>query len=269
MANPAPAFPDGSGSPQPAVMEFEQPLTEKMRTFLRIEFLYQQALFHMEDSTDFSARAAVESLLDVLTIMGRGDVRTDVLKELERQAETLQRFRRQHGVDVARLQALLGTIEELKAQLAAAGPHFLNPLKESDFLNAIKHRSAIPGGTCTFDLPDYGFWLRLPHKDRMAQFERWTAVLRPLCDAIAETLWLTRQSNEPVEHVTENGLFQHSLARGDSASLMRILLPAGSGVYPEISAGQHRFTIRFVRWQGIGTRPLQVEQPMRFRLALC
>jgi cell division protein ZapD len=109
----------------------------------------------------------------------------------------------------------------------------------------------------------------LPHRDRTEQFERWIGVLRPLCDAIAEALWLTRQGNEPVEHVTENGLFQHALARADSVNLMRILLPAGSGVYPEISAGQHRFTIRFVRWQGIGTRALQVEQPLRFLLALC
>jgi cell division protein ZapD len=250
-------------------MEFEQPLTEKMRTFLRIEFLYQQALFHIEDSTDFSARAAIGSLLDILTILGRGDVRSEVLKELERQAEILQRFRRQHGVDLARLQALLSNVEGLKAQLAEAGPHFLNPLKESEFLSAIKHRSAIPGGTCTFDLPDYGFWLRLPHSDRLTQFERWIAVLRPLCDAIAEALWLSRQSNEPVEHVAENGLYQHSLDRSESVNLMRILLPASSGVYPEISAGQHRFTIRFVRWQGIGLRPAQVEQSFRFLLALC
>ena len=32
------------------------------------------------------------------------------------------------------------------------------------------------------------------------------------------------------------------------------------GMFPEISAGQHRFTIRFVRWRGVDARPAQVSQ---------
>ncbi|HEY5565890.1 MAG TPA: cell division protein ZapD, partial [Gammaproteobacteria bacterium] len=73
---------------------FEQPLNERMRTFLRLEFLYRQATFHAGDSTDFGARAAVGSLLEILTIVGRGDVRADVLKELDRHAELLSQYRR-------------------------------------------------------------------------------------------------------------------------------------------------------------------------------
>ena len=50
---------------------------------------------------------------------------------------------------------------------------------------------------------------------------------------------------------------------------MRVLLPANAGLYPEISAGQHRFTIRFVRWRGVDARPVQVNQDVRFQLAIC
>ena len=46
-------------------MSFEQPLSERMRTFLRIEFLYEQALYHAGDLTGFSARAAIASLLEI------------------------------------------------------------------------------------------------------------------------------------------------------------------------------------------------------------
>ena len=74
-----------------------------MRTFLRVEFLYEQTLFHVDEPTEFSARAAVAALLEILTILGRGDVRTDVSKELERHAELLGRYRSQPGVDPARL----------------------------------------------------------------------------------------------------------------------------------------------------------------------
>ena len=70
----------------------------------------------------------------------------------------------------------------------------MGPLRDSEFLSAIKHRSAIPGGTCDFDLPDYSFWLNRPSQARAAEFGTWLALIRPLCDSIAEFLWLTRQN---------------------------------------------------------------------------
>ena len=86
-------------SPEHGLIKFEQPLTERMRTFLRIEFLYEQTLFHVDEPTEFSARAAVSALLEILTILGRGDVRADVIKELERHSDLLGRYRSQPGVD--------------------------------------------------------------------------------------------------------------------------------------------------------------------------
>ena len=64
-------------------------------------------------------------------------------------------------------------------------------------------------------------------------------------------------------------MFQHGFDRTDQASLVRVLLPASGGIFPEISAGQHRFTIRFVRWRGVDARPAQVSQDVRFQLAIC
>ncbi|HUL80933.1 MAG TPA: cell division protein ZapD, partial [Gammaproteobacteria bacterium] len=117
-------------SPEHGLIKFEQPLSERMRTFLRIEFLHEQTLFHADEPTDFGARAAVSGLLEILTILGRGDVRSDVLKELERHADLLSRFRSQPGVDPARLTGLIDDIDALRARLAEAGPQLVNPLKE-------------------------------------------------------------------------------------------------------------------------------------------
>jgi cell division protein ZapD len=251
------------------LIKFEQPLNERMRTFLRVEFLYEQTLFHVEDPTQHGARAAVAGLLEILTILGRGDVRADVIKELERHAELLQRYRSQPGVDPARLTGLIQSIADLRGQLAEAGPQLINPLKESDFLSTIRHRSAIPGGTCAFDLPDYGYWLHLPQPERQRQLEQWTSLLKPLCEAVAEVLWLTREATEAHECTATGGLHQHSFDRNEQMSLVRVLVPASAGIFPEISAGQHRFTVRFVRWRGVDARPVQVTQDVRFLLALC
>jgi cell division protein ZapD len=258
-----------AASPEHGLMTFEQPLTERMRTFLRVEFLYGQTLFHVDEPTEYSSRAAVTALLEVLTILGRGDVRSDVIKELERHSGMLGRYRSQPGVDPNRLTGLIENVDDLRQQLAEAGPHLVNPLKECDFLNTIRHRSAIPGGTCMFDLPDYGYWLHLPPAERRRQLEDWTNRLRPICDAVAEVLWLTREATESAEQVAPGGLFQHGFDRSEQPSLVRVQLPADAGLFPEISAGTHRFTIRFVRWRGVDARPVQINQDVRFQLAIC
>jgi cell division protein ZapD len=258
-----------SASTEHAPLKFEQPLTERMRTFLRVEFLYEQTVFHVDEPTEFSARAAVAALLEILTILGRGDVRTDVNKELERHAEVLGRYRSQPGVDPARLTGLIDKIGALRQRLSEAGPQHVNPLKECDFLTTIKHRSAIPGGTCMFDLPDYAYWLHLPAAERKRQLDTWTQHIKPICEAVAEVLWLTREATEPTPRVAHGGMYQHSFDRNDQASLVRVVLPPNAGIFPEISAGQHRFTIRFVRWRGVDARPAQVNQDVRFELAIC
>jgi cell division protein ZapD len=250
-------------------MESEQPLTERMRTFLRIELLNRQACFHSEDATEVGTRAAISSLLEILTILSRADVRADVLKELERQGKILVSFARRPGVDPARLQGFVDELHALQEDLSNCSPKFIAPLKECDFLNNIKHRSSIPGGTCMFDLPDYAYWLRLPYEERLKQFQAWLEIIRPICDAVIQVLWLIREANEPDEQLAVQGMYQHNMEGGAEPNLVRVLLPADEGIYPEISAGKHRFTVRFVKWQGTEKRPAQVEQDVRFLLALC
>jgi cell division protein ZapD len=255
-------------SPDPNLTAFEQPLTERMRTFLRVEFLHAQAQYHAKNLRGFGARAAVASLLEIMTILGRGDVRADVLKELERHAALLATYSRQQGIDHERLEALLSDVTGLKTAITGSGPNFMNSLKECEFLNTIKHRSSIPGGTCMFDLPDYAYWLRLPYTDRVEQFGQWTELLRPICDAVSELLWLTREATAPVARVAPEGLYQHQMERTTQVNLVRVSVPRDGGYYPEISAGRHRVTIRFVRWLGVDSRPAQVNQDVNFLLSL-
>jgi cell division protein ZapD len=248
---------------------YEQPLSERMRTFLRLEFLYQQANYHAEISDAWSTRAAVASLLEILAILSRGDLRSDVMKELERHSQLLEAYRTRPGVDSGRLQAVLGNLQKLRAQLAEGRAHPSHTLKENEFLNAIKHRSAIPGGTCEFDLPDYGHWLHQEYATRAEDLESWLATLRPLCDGVSELLWLTRAGAERQDEVARGGLFQHGLPRGSHKELLRVTLPGECGMFPEISGNQHRFTIRFLSWKTVDKRPSQTSEDVSFVLGVC
>ena len=113
----------------------------------------------------------------------------------------------------------------LRTDLMNAGSAFLQPLRDSEFVSAIRHRSAIPGGTCEFDLPDYYFWLTQPDEARMRTFNQWLGLLRPLCDAIAELLWLTRQNGRGRQEIAQGGAFNITFDRDNPLQLLRISLP--------------------------------------------
>ena len=265
---PPPESP-AENTPEQAPVVYEQPLNERMRTFLRLEFLYGQASYHADGANPWSTRAAVASLLEILAITARGDSRSDVLKELERHVALLREYQTRSGVDPARLKSLLSNLSRLREDLANAGGNFMAPLRDSEFLSAIKHRSAIPGGTCDFDLPDYSYWLNRPAEVRTAEFAHWLALLRPLCDAIVELLWLTRQNARRKSEVAVGGVYQLQFDRENPCQLVRITLPAATDLFPEISGNQHRCTVRFLSWTDAAHRPVHMEVDVPFQLTCC
>lgn len=256
-------------SSAPGEHDYEQPLTERMRTFLRLEFLYQQLLYYSERDADWATRSAITSLLDIVAILGRGDVRSDVLKELDQHVESLRRFQAQPEVDKARLNSLVANLDHNRKALQEIGNHYLKLLKDNEFLSAIKHRSSIPGGTCEFDLPVYSHWLRQSHERRQQDFSAWLATVRPVCDAVVELMWLIREITPASDKRAINGMFQHNMQRNSSYQMLRVILPPGSSLFPEISGGHHRFTIRFLEWSTIDRRAVQTGHDVDFKLCIC
>jgi cell division protein ZapD len=248
---------------------YEQPLSERMRTFMRLEFLYQQMLYDNELDSDWGTRATVATLLEIMAILARGDIRSEVHKELDHQLAALQRYQSMPGVDPSRLEHLMQTLAESRRQVSAIGTGFLQSLKDSEFLNAIKHRSAIPGGTCEFDLPEYSHWLRQPMHRRQKDLRVWLDDIRPICDAASEILWLIREGAQPVDKLAIHGMYQHNMQKDASCRMLRVTLARDCNLFPEISGSQHRFIIRFLEWATIGSRAMQTDRDVPFELSIC
>lgn len=248
---------------------YEQPVSERMRTFMRLEFLYQQLLHNNELESNWSTRATIAGLLEIMAILSRGDVRSEVHKELDHQLDGLQRYQSQPGVDSRRLDSLVRNLIESRNEVDRIGTQYLQALKDSDFLNAIKNRSAIPGGTCEFDLPEYNHWLRQSFERRQQDLSRWIGAIRPLCDAVSEALWLIRESGKPSDKIAVNGMYQHNMQKDSHCRLLRVSLRDNSSLYPEISGSQHRFTVRFLEWSTIDKRAVQTGHDVPFQLSIC
>jgi cell division protein ZapD len=136
-------------------------------------------------------------------------------------------------------------------------------------LLAIKQRTSIPGGSCDFDLPALRFWLNQDQVKRVVDLERWAEPYLELESVIELVLSVIRDSAMPEKVVAENGFFHQSLDSQQSNQLLRISIPAGEEIYPEVSAGKHRYSVRFLNPLPIDDLPSQVKEDVTFCLTRC
>lgn len=247
---------------------FEQPLNERVRTFLRLEFLFAQHAHHRENSSVFGYRARLNSLLDILTVLNRSDLKKDILKELTEQHTVLTRMASRPGVDPELLRDVLAEISTAVASLQQLQTQFAgSALRDNEFLISVYNRSTIPGGTCAFDLPAFHFWLSQPDERVQQNLDSWFADLAPFERAILLYLRLLRGSTELTAASARDGVYVH--APQGPCQLVRVFVPQEAGVYPEISAGSHRFTIRFMSLRDINRRSTQAHSNIAFHLQCC
>ncbi|MCG7927983.1 MAG: cell division protein ZapD [Candidatus Thiodiazotropha taylori] len=249
-------------------IHYEHPLNERIRTFLRLEHLFMQ-VDHFRPLADiWSNRAAIEGLLSIMSVFGRSDLKTEILKELERHVSNLERVRQQPGVNMQALGLVLDDLEQAIHQVYRMDGQIARNLRSNEFLTAIMQRSSIPGGGCNFDLPQYHRWLNQPHEVRQDQMSEWMHELHPVREAVVLLLNLVRGSNLPSEETAQQGFFQKSLEPSSPAQLVRVGLPRHTNVFTEISGNKHRFSIRFLESIDTG-KPTQSKQDIPFQLTTC
>jgi cell division protein ZapD len=257
--------------PRPAAQRvlYEHPLNERARTFLRLEYLFNQAAHHVRRSSEWDSRATLTCILEILSIFTNTNVKSEVLKELERHAGNLKRHGKNPNIDHRQLDSLLGDIDARVDGLHRINGQIASELKTSEFLISIRQRSAIPGGTCDFDLPAFHFWLQQPSSRRTEDLYHWLHNFDSIGQAIQLILKLIRGSNTLEPTVAASGLYQETLDPKIPCQLVRIALPAGVPYFAELSGGKHRFTARFLQFSAIEKRARQTEQDVDFELACC
>ncbi|NLO79345.1 MAG: cell division protein ZapD [Xanthomonadaceae bacterium] len=250
---------------------YEQPLNERIRILLRLEFLFQQALQGLNGDSEWHSRAVVASLLDIISVLSaRGDIRAELIRELDRIVLCFDRLADSPEVDQARLEPLLEEARQLAEQLKAARGLPAAALKRDELLRSVLQRAGIPGGACGFDLPAYQFWLQRPAEERRAQLEAWLQQLEDLRRGNALILRVLRESAEPVRLTAPKGVYQRTPdKKAPQAQLIRVLLPANSPYFAEISGSKYFFTIRFMQQHSTSERPAQTGEDVEFLLCSC
>ena len=250
------------------IIYYEQPINERMRSFLRLEHLFKQAAYTLRGYSIWDSRSTLSAIISIIDLLSRHDLKTELLKELERQEKTLSALSDLKGVDKEQLTNILKQIETSQQNILSTNGQLGQNIRDHELLNCLRQRSSILGGACDFDIPYLHYWLQQPPEQRIEQLEEWIEKLEIISQPISLILDITRESSSPINISADKGFFQQNIDSNSPVQLIRVGLPQDSEYYPEISAGKQRFSIRFMLQQN-GDRATQSVDDIDFQLICC
>lgn len=243
---------------------YEHPLNEKLRTYLRLEYLLAQLHSLRALDSEWQQQAFFNTLFDLIEVLDRNDIRPDLIKDCERCETALVAWANHPSVSDDKLQPVLQQAVRLQSDLLRSGK-FVGNLKDDKFLSPLRQRFAIPGGTCYFDVPQLHYWFNLPQSNRIQAAELWCAEFTLLQHAVSFVLGFSRQKGQFTEIVADNGFYQNNT---DQHELLRIRYSTEAGVYPTVSGNKYRYAIRFMQLCDEAGR-CNSEKTVCFQLASC
>ncbi len=247
---------------------YEYPFNERIRTYLRLEQLFLRL-------TEFAAREsaldhhyALASIFEVMDVGARADLKSDVLKDLDKQRHVLEGYRNNPAIAHEVLDKVYNQVDRCYQALNNLSGKAGHSLTENDWLMSIRSRIGIPGGTCAFDLPAYYAWQQRSCAQRRSDLERWAGTLTPLAEAVYLLLKLLRGSATAQKVMAVGGQFQQNLPQGKTFQLLRMLLDPALELIPEISGNRLMVSIRLMR-HGADDKLHASLEDTSFDLTLC
>ncbi|MEO5845372.1 MAG: cell division protein ZapD [Caldimonas sp.] len=247
---------------------YEYPFNESIRTMLRLEHLFDRLGQLIERDAPVDHHHALGTIFEVMDVGSRADLKSDLLKELEKHRLQLHGYRGNPAISEAALEGMLGRIDGAFARLNQLSGKAGAALTANEWLMSIRSRISIPGGTCEFDLPAYYAWQQLEPARRRSDLLQWVGTLMPLAEALQVLLGLLRDSGTPQRVVAIAGQYSQSLPAGRVYQLMRVRIEKALQLVPEISGHRLMMLVRLMRQEADGRlRPSEAETP--FELTLC
>lgn len=247
---------------------YEFPFNERIRTLLRLEDIFSKVLLNVDSKHQHNHHSALISLLQMLDIIDRADLKMDLVQELDRQRLAMQNFRGNPIIAEAVLDKILKQIGACSTTLRSDSAKLGQHLRDNEWLMSIKQRAGIPGGLCQFDIPSYHYWLNLDSAKRKQDFDDWLAKLMPMYDAIKTILHILRGSGVATKHHTDSGSFQQMLGGAKLAQMLIIQLADDCLCFPEVSANKYAINLRFNNLDFV-QKPKQFEHAIDFTIILC
>ena len=247
---------------------YEYPFNERLRTYLRLEQLFRRLGELIPRPYALDQHFALVTIFEIMDVAARADLKSDVLKDLEKHKHQLDSYRGNPSISEAALDAVVAQVDHCFAALNGQSGKSGHLLTENDWLMIIRSRICIPGSTCGFDLPAYYAWQHYEPTVRQQALQGWVSTLAPLADSIYVLLKLLRDSGVPQKVAAERGQFQQNLPQGRTFQLLRLRIDPALNLIPEISGNRLIVSVRLMRLED-DARLHACVQDAAFELTLC
>lgn len=249
------------------MISYEFPLTEKVRTLLRLEDLFARIEHFITAQTSSDHHAAITTLFEILEVVSRADLKSELLQELERQRRALSQLHNNPQISEHALNFILEELDTAMQGLQNMHGKTGQYLRENEWLMSIKQRACVPGGTCEFDLPSYHYWQQQSAPIRGEFLSAWLNPILPINIAIKLLLKLLRESGKVMHYTAQQGMFQQ-MQGGRTAQLLRVNLAANLACIPEVSANKYAINIRFIN-ADYAAKSTVFQSDLGFELIFC
>ncbi len=247
---------------------FEYPFSERIRTYLRLEHLFRRLGVLVPRDHPLDHHYAISTLFEAMDVAARADLKSDLLKDLDRQRQTLNAFRGNPAIAQETLEQVIHQLDSCFSALNTMPGKAGQSLADNEWLMGVRSRVGIPGGTCEFDLPSYFAWQQLDAATRRKDVEGWAGTMAPLAESVHILLRLLRDSGTAQKVMTQSGHYQQKLAEGKTYQLLRLRIDTSSGLVPEISGNRLIVSMRLMQREIDGrSHPAAVDAG--FELTLC
>ena len=235
---------------------------------LRLEHLFDRLGQLVARDAVVDHHYALATIFEVMDVASRADLKSDLLKELEKHRSQFNGYRGNPSISEAALDSAVARIDHAFDGLNALPGKAGSALTGNEWLMSIRSRISIPGGTCEFDLPAYHAWRTHEPTRRRADLMGWISTLMPLAEALQVLLGLLRDSGQPHQVVAVGGQYQQSLPQGRFYQLMRVRLAQADEFIPEISGHRLMASVRLMKQDADGRLRLSTADTP-FELTLC
>lgn len=247
---------------------YEQPLNEYVRVCLRLEHLFKLINLTIHGQSDWESRYALSLMIDALNVIDRPDLKSKLSQALSQHAASLTQLEEKPHVNKEKLRGILIEIDQQLDRLYKSQDKIGFELRNNPFLANIRQHTSNPGGAAPYATAAYFLWLQQPAEERIAQLEQWNSHFDQV-KAVSEVLLrVVRGSTHPQPLIAQQGFYQQALDPKMSFHLIRVSVLQALNVYPEISVGKHRLSVRFLELN-TKDKAAQAAGDIPFELSCC
>ncbi|PIQ44072.1 MAG: cell division protein ZapD [Gammaproteobacteria bacterium CG11_big_fil_rev_8_21_14_0_20_46_22] len=248
-------------------LTFEHPTSELTRVCLRLEYLFSTISENLAHFNERNAQYTMQLLIEIVCVLDRPDLKSKFTKELLRFSDSLKRLSGSPGVEEETLGVSLKALDQHLSYLSTCSGKLGKELAENEFLSMIRSNLNTAGNGSCSDMPAYFYWLSMDSESQTKQIKTWLSQLKPIEAIVSFILSIIRGSGNEKSVIADSGFYHENLSTSPACQLLRVTVGKSLNVYPEISAGKHRFTLRFLTANR--SRPIQSHHAIEFELSIC